>query len=88
MLDLFGKRYVIDHCISCWNAEMREKAYRGYLTDVLRLIGENIATVARGAYITNRWLDLADEKKPDNRSADEIAAEVILKAGLSFGGDT
>lgn len=67
---------------------MREKAYRGYVTDVLRLIGENIATVARGSYITSRWLDLEDEKKPDNRSADEIAADIILKAGLSFGGDT
>lgn len=67
---------------------MREKAYRGYLTDVLRLMGENIATVARGSYIASRWLDLVEEKKPDNRSADEIAADVILHAGLSFGGDT
>ena len=65
---------------------MREKAYRGYVTDVLQLIGENIATIARGSYVVNRWLDLAEEKKPDNRSADEIAADVILHAGLSFGG--
>ena len=65
---------------------MREKEYRGYVTDVLQLIGENIATIARGSYVVNRWLDLVEEKKPDNRSADEIAADVILHAGLSFGG--
>ena len=65
---------------------MREKAYRGYVTDVLQLIGENIASIARGSYVVSRWLDLVEEKKPDNRSADEIAADVILHAGLSFGG--
>lgn len=80
--------YVIDHCISCWNEEQREKTYRAYITDVLRLACENIATLGKGSYIVSRWVDLTEEKKPDNRSADEIAADVILKAGLSFGGDT
>ena len=53
-----------------------------YLTDVLRLLGENAAMLTKGSYVTVRWADL-DKQKEDERSAEEIALDVIRKAGLT-----
>ena len=80
---------MIDHCVDCWNEEQEEKTYKAYVTDVLQLICENVAqSIPKGSYITAKWRELATDKPKDERSADEIAADVILHAGLSFGGDT
>lgn len=74
--------------MDCWNAEQEEKTYKAYITDVLQLICENVAqTAPKGSYITAKWRELATDKPKDERSADEIALDVIRKAGLSFGGD-
>ena len=66
---------------------MREKSYRGYIAEVMRLIGENVASITGGSYITSKWVDLLDRKPEDDRTADEIALDVITRAGLSFGGE-
>ena len=54
----------------------------------MRVIGENVATLAHGSFIQSKWIDLSEEKKTDTRSADEIAEDVIMRAGLSIGGET
>ena len=33
-------------------------------------------------YLTVRWAELVDRKPVDNRSGDEIAADIIARAGL------
>lgn len=35
-------------------------------------------------YLTERWIDLIVNEKRDTRSADEIALDVISRAGLRF----
>lgn len=82
-----GKRYVIDYCISRWKREAKQEAYQSYIAEVLRLMGENVAVLARGSYIRSKWTDLTKEDKQDNRSADEIAEDIIRRAGLSLGGE-
>ena len=74
---------MIEHCVSLFLKEQEEKRYRAYVTDTLMLISENTARfVSEGKYMNRRW---ADALKPqDNRTGDEIAAEVILNAGLRF----
>ena len=59
-----------------------------YITDVLRLIGENVAhsNLQGGSYISARWFETT--KPEDDRSADEIAMDVIKRAGLVIGGET
>lgn len=49
-----------------------------YVTDSLRIIGENTAKYAGGGYIKERWHDIIT-KKPDTRTGDEIAADIIRK---------
>ena len=86
---MLGKKYLIDYCLSCFLKEQDEKLFRAYVTDALRVLTENIAKISGGSYLAQRWIDMSDRTaKVDNRSADEIALDVIKKAGLSFGGDT
>ena len=50
-------------------------------------MGENVAVLVNGSYIQSKWTDLIKENKQDNRSADEIAEDIIRRAGLSIGGE-
>lgn len=56
----------------------RELAYRVYISDSLFYYGQQ-------KQLTKRWSDIAYPKPVDKRSGDEIALEVIKKAGLRFG---
>ena len=52
-----------------------EEAYRVYVTDTLYYQAEN-------KKLSVRYYDLIRPKRSDNRSADEIIKETIVKAGL------
>ena len=55
----------------------QELAYKIYMTDSLKgIVG-----------MKSRWIDLIDKKPVDNRTGDEIAIDVIQKAGLIVGGE-
>ena len=60
-----------------FDAEDRERAYRIFVTNSLQLIPQQ-------KYITTSFQDLLSPAKTDGRSGDEIAADVMAKAGLSF----
>jgi hypothetical protein len=66
---------------------MKDEIYRIYVTDALKSIGENAAALAGGGYISKRYYDLVREDKEaeDERSGDEIAADVI--SSILGGGD-
>lgn len=64
--------------------KMEERRYRAYLTDALMLMTENTAKYAGGKQLTKRWA--AEFIPVDNRTAEEIAAEVMKNAGLIQGG--
>ena len=59
--------------------ELREITYRYYITESIFLNGEN-------KRLTFRYRDLLDGKvkPPDHRSGDEIAEDVIKRAGLKL----
>lgn len=79
---------MIDHVLALLQYEAKEKRYRAYVTDALRLITENTAKFAGGSYIPIRWLDLESPQrmKEDARTGDEIAADVIMRIGLKLKG--
>lgn len=54
-------------------------SYRAYIAETLRLQGE-------GKYLQKRWLDIVGEQQPaaPERSGDEIALDVIRRAGLKI----
>ena len=60
--------------------QIEERSYRAYVTDSLQAAGQN-------KYLTERWLDLITLQKRDTRSADEIALDIISRAGLRLKSD-
>ena len=66
--------------------KMDERRYRAYITDALMAIAENTARFAGGRTMSGRWYDAY--KPVDTRTGDEIALDIIQRAGLKpRGGD-
>ena len=68
--------------MSRYKREQEEKAYRVYVTDALRLTVENTAKYVGGAYIKARYIEIIEPKKQDNRTCEEITADIIQRCGL------
>ena len=64
------------------NERAKTEAYHIYVTDALRVVAENTARFASGNYIKARYADMIEPKKQDNRTGDEIVADIIKRAGL------
>lgn len=57
--------------------------YRAYLYECIRIIGENTAgLVKEGKYLPTTYDEVIHPKPQDNRTAEEIVADVVKKAGL------
>lgn len=69
-----------------WEEHVREETFRIYLTDAAQVIAENTARIGGGRTISKRWAELAGLNGPsrpvDNRTAEEIIADIAGKAGL------
>ena len=65
-----------------FNQHQRDLAYRIYVTDCLRMATENTAKMSQGAYTAARFYDIINPKPTDNRTGEEIAAEIINRAGI------
>jgi len=82
MLDLYGKSYVIEHCISEYLKRREEKLYKIYVTDALKAIAENTThylgmseMIDYGTSLSERWIDVLEpqeETEDDTRTCEEI----------------
>ena len=70
------------YCLARYRERETGRAYQIYVTDALRIIAENTAKYAGGGYIKARYADIIDPKPQDNRSCEEITADVIARCGL------
>ena len=66
------------------NEKARNDAYRIYVTDALRLVAENTARYASGNYIKVRYAEIIEPKKQDNRTCEEITADIVARCGLTI----
>lgn len=67
---------MIDHCVSAFSKKQQEKLYKMYLTDALKVIGENTAGVDHRSSMTKRWIDLAEPKMvKETRKPEEIISD-------------
>lgn len=71
-----------DFCISLFQKEQEDKAVRIYYAECLRIITENTAKTGGGSYITAKLADIINPKPVDNRAGEEIAADIIRRAGI------
>ena len=60
------------------NERAKTEAYRIYVTDALRIVAENTGNIS----LKLRYYDIIHPKKVDNRTGDEIVADIIKRAGL------
>jgi hypothetical protein len=72
LLEVLGIGYVIEHYIAYFKKRQEEKAYKMYVTESLRIIGENTAKYSGGSYIQMRYADMIEPKKEETRTANEI----------------
>ena len=70
------------YAIARYQSQQRDLAYRIYVADCLRIISENTAKMGGGAYITAKFADIINPKPADNRTGEEIAADIIKLAGI------
>ena len=79
---MFGWGYVKDFCISLFQKEQEDKAVKIYYAECLRIISENTAKMSDGSYITAKFADIINPKPVDKRTGEEIAADIIRRAGI------
>lgn len=60
------------------------EVYRIYVTDALRVVAENTAKFVGGRSIERRYIDVVKPKKQDNRTCEEITADVVARCGLTI----
>lgn len=65
-----------------FNQHQRDLAYRIYVTDGIRIISESAAKQCGGPFMGKRFYDMIKPKKVDNRSGEEIAADVFRRMGV------
>ena len=70
------------YAMARYQSQQRDLAYRIYITDCLRIISENTAKMGGGSYITAKLSDIINPKPADNRTGEEIAADIIKRAGI------
>ena len=83
LLDLMGSGYVIEHCITAFSLYQQKKLFCQYTTDALKNINEIFAKTYGGTYMTQRYSEYFPEESHNREmSGDEIAADIIKRAGL------
>lgn len=88
MLDLIGRGYIVDHCVSLFNSRAKERLFQIYITDALKCLNDNVAKTLGGSTLKVRYYDLLESgnKQENEKTGDEIALEIIKKAGLKVKG--
>lgn len=84
LVELIGKGYVVDHCIALYNRIQKEDAFREMLISSINQLNLNFAERFGGRVTRYGYLDLFKKVIEPEKSGDEIAAEIIKKAGLKF----
>lgn len=81
MLELYGKGYVIEHCIALLRRQSKEKLYKVYITDGIKAIADTLAHMSQngGTSLNVRWYELDTPQKKDTRTADEIISSIKQK---------
>ena len=67
---------MIDHCVSAFSKKQKERLYKIYVTDALKLISENTFGGNKRAAMSKRWIDIVEAKViKETRSAEEIISD-------------
>ena len=81
MLDLLGKGYVIEHCISFFKNKQKMKSFQYYITDVGYIIANTLGKRFGAAedLVKERFKDISEPKKPKKEETKEEIIDRIRK---------
>ena len=71
-----------DFCISLFQKEQEDKAVKIYFAECLRIISNNTARYAGDSYMSVKLSDIINPKPVEKRTGEEIAADIIKRAGI------
>ena len=86
-----------EHITASYRKKREETRYKIYITECLRILTENTThfivpgdgNITYGTYMKKSWYEpkkKAEKENRDNRSIEEIAADIMSRAGLKFKG--
>ena len=88
-VELFGDEYIMQYMLSRYRSESKEKVYKAYVTDTLKVIAENTARYAGGSTIKKRFIDISEEEKNEPKkpqeSAEKVKSDLLEKMKKDFG---
>lgn len=70
------------YAIARWAKQQRDMAYRIYITDALYTISENTMKFGGGRSMQKRYIEMIEPPQKEHRSGDEVAIDIIKRAGL------
>lgn len=70
------------YAMARFNQHRRDLAYRIYVSECLRMISENVASRGGRSYMAVKFEDVLNPKPVDNRTGEELAADIIKLAGI------
>lgn len=79
LLDLFGRGYVIEHCMSLFKKRQEEKAYKIYMSDVgfalVNIVGKSFG--AKENIIAQRFFEIIEPTKEEKE--EETEEQIIAR---------
>ena len=70
------------YAVARYQSQQRDLAYRIYVAECLRMVTENTAKISNGSYTVAKFEDILNPKQVENRTGEEIAADIIKLAGI------
>lgn len=70
---------MISHCVTSFRKNQKERAFRTYVTDALKVIAENTARYAGGSTMTLRYVDIMEPKKETEEKTTESVVSHLRK---------
>ena len=87
-LEIFGKGYVIEHCVAFFRRKQEEQAYREYVTDTLQAMAKSIANAYGGDVPKYRYAEIIQPVNPEveeTRTAHDIISNISTKLNRMTG---
>lgn len=75
---MFGEDYISQYVLSQYKAISEQKTLRIYITEALRIIGENTAKAVGGRSLTKSYIDIIEPKKEEKPKETAVQAKKRL----------
>lgn len=83
---MFGEDYISQYVLSRYKAISEQKTLRIYITEALRIIGENTAKAVGGRSLTKSYIDIIEPKKEEKpkETAEQAKKRLLDKFKQDF----